>query len=327
MHERRARLASMSDEYRAIAVSAVAGAVPPQYLVDDFAALARAGRPFLNSLTSRPLPPDGVTFLIPRGTTGITATMTAEGAAFNDSNVAITDLSLTVNLITAAQEVSRTLFMRGSAVIDSVIFPDLLEALSLAGNLSALNGNGTTPQHRGVLQVGGIAAVAYTDVTPTMPEMWPKLADAVQRINSLRFMPAQAFYMHPRRWAFITSAVDTTGRPLFEFSMSAPNVVYGLGQAAAYGQIVGQLMGVPVITDASIPTNLGGGTEDVIIAARTNDFVFWEDDVMQFTFEQQPATAPGQVRLAAGQFQLFSAARYPTGIATVGGTGLIAPTF
>ena len=327
LEARRAEIAAMSPEQRAIVTSAVAGAVPPQYLVDQYAPFARAGRPFLNSLNSLPLPPEGVTFVIPRGTTGTTAAQTTEGSAFTDSNVAATDLTLTVNLTSVAQDISRTLFMRGGAVMDSIIFPDLVEALAVASNISAINGNGTAPQHRGVLQVAGISAVAYTDATPTVPELWPKLGDAVQRINSLRFMPAQVLYMHPRRWGWITSAVDTTGRPLFEFSTQAPNVVFGLGTAVEYGQVVGSLMGVPVITDASIPTNLGGGTEDIIIAARSNDFVFWEDSVMQFTFEQAPSTAPGQVRLAAGQFQLFSAARYPTGISTIGGTGLIAPTF
>lgn len=314
-------------EHRDIAVSAMAGAIPPQYLLDQFAPVARAGRPFLNSLNSMPLPPEGVSFVVPRGTTGSAAAMTAEAAGFNEQDMANTDLTLTVNLVSAQQDVSRTLFMRGGAVVDSIIFPDLLQALAVAGNVSALNGNGTAPQHRGVLNVAGISAVAYTDATPTVPEAWPKVSDAIQRINSLRFVPASVVYMHPRRWAWITAALDNSQRPMFEFSTVPPNSVVGLGVAAEYGQVVGRLQGLPVITDASIPTTLGGGTEDIIIVARSQDFVFWEDNVMTFSFEQTLTTAPGQVRLAAGQFQLFSAGRYPTGISTIGGTGLIAPTF
>ena len=89
----------------------------------------------------------------------------------------------------------------------------------------------------------------------------------------------------------------------------------------------GTLQGLPVITDASIPTTLGGGTEDVICVARSFDILYWEDDLLQFTFEQVPSTAPGQVRLAAGRFSLFTPGRYPTSISTIGGTGLAAPTF
>lgn len=315
-------------EKRDIGVAAMAGAVPPQYLVDKFAPVARAGRPFLNSLDALDLPPDGISFFIPRGTTGTGAGMTAEAAGFTEQDAANTDLTSTVNLVTAQQDISRTLFMRGGSVVDQILMKDLMAACAVAGNVSALNGNGTAPQHRGVLQVAGINAVTYTDATPTVAEAWPKFADAIQRINTLRFMPATAVYMTPRRWAFITSALDSQGRPAFEFSLTPPNSVVGLGKAAEYGQVVGTLQGLPVITDASIPANLGAGTnEDVVIIARTDDILFWEDDYMSFTFEQALPTAPGQVRIAVGQFQLFVPGRYPTSISTIGGTGFVPPAF
>jgi HK97 family phage major capsid protein len=326
--ERLNRHTEQTLERRDIAVAALAGLVPPQYLVDQYAPLARAGRPFLNSLNALPLPPEGVSFTIPRVTTGTAAAMTAEAAGWNEQDMAVTDLTSTVNLVTAQQDISRTLFMRGGPMVDQMIFGDLFQASEVALNLSALNGSGTAPQHRGILQVAGISAVTYTDASPTVGEAWPKLADAIQRINTLRFMPATAIYMHPRRWGWITAAVDSTGRPLFEFSTQRPNVVMGLGTAAEYGQVMGTLQGLPVITDGSIPTNLGAGTnEDIIFVARTADVLYWEDDLMQFTFEQTLSTAPGQVRLAAGRFSLLAAGRYPTSISTIGGTGLVPPAF
>lgn len=317
-------------EQRDIGVSAGAGLIPPQFLVDAYAPTARAGRPFLNSLQSRRLPADGVSFTVPRLTTGASAAMTAEAAVFFESDPAVTDLTRSVVLVSAAIDVSRTLFMRGGALVDDVLFPDMVEALAVAGNVSAINGDGAAAQHLGVRNIVSIEAVSYTDASPTVGEMWPKLADAVQRINALRFLPASAIFMHPRRWGSITGSVDTAGRPLFDFSRTIPAVGFGagMGDAAAYGQVVGTLMGLPVVTDASIPTNLGAGTnEDVIIVARTQDILFWESPVMSFTFEQNPSTAPGQVRLAVGQFQLFIAGRYPKSISTIGGTGLVAPTF
>lgn len=327
-NERLTRHTEQMLESRNIAVSALAGLVPPQYLVDLFAPVARAGRPFLNSLNVMPLPADGVSFVVPRGTTGAGAAMTAEAAGWNEVDMVNADVTNTVNLVTAQQDISRTLFMRGGSMIDQIIFADLFAASEVALNASAIAGSGTAPQHRGVTQVAGISAVTYTDASPTVLEAWPKLADAIQRINSLRFMPGNVVYLHPRRWGWITAATDTTGRPLFEFSTQPPNVVLGLGKAAEYGQVVGTLQGLPVVTDASIPTNLGAGTnEDVIIVARSADLMFWEDDLMQFTFEQTISTAPGEVRLAAGRFSLAIFGRYPTAISTITGTGLITPTF
>lgn len=320
-------------ETRDVTVSTFNGLVPPRYLLDQFAPLARSGQPFLNALNDRPLPADGVSLVIPRVTTGSAAAMTAEAAGFNEQDMVTTDLTVSVNLVTAQQDVSRTLFMRGGSVVDQVIFPDLLAALAVATDVSAINGNGTAPQHRGILQVAGINAVTFTSGSPTVALFWPKLADAVQRINALRFAPATAIFMHPRRWGWVASAVETTtGRPVFEFQNQPPgyatNSVIGLGVAAQYGQIVGSLMGLPVITDANIPTNLGAGTnEDIVIVARTTDVLLWDSPEMTFSFEQTMSTSPGQVRLAAGKFQAFTAGRYPAAISTIGGTGLIAPTF
>jgi HK97 family phage major capsid protein len=317
-----------SIERRDIGVSAMAGAVPPQYLLDAFAPLARAGRPFLNSLNSQPLPADGVSFIIPRGTTGAAGAMTAEAAGFNEQDMANTDLTSTVNLVTAQQDISRTLFMRGGAVVDNIIFPDLVAAAEVALDVSAINGSGTAPQHRGILNVASINAVTYTDASPAVGEIWPKLHDAIQRINANRFAPATVIYMHPRRWGWFLSAVDTTGRPVVESAQQAPQNVMGLGVAAQYGQVVGSIAGLPVVTDANIPTNLGAGTnEDIIIVARASDVLLWEGETMSFSFEQTLSTAPGQVRLAVGRFSLFAPGRYPSAISTVGGTGLVAPTF
>ena len=105
-------------------------------------------------------------------------------------------------------------------------------------------------------------------------------------------------------------------------------VPMGLGTSLGYGQIVGSLMGLPVLTDASIPITNGAGTnEDVIVVCRASDLILWEDPLMRFTFEQAPSTAPGQVRLAVGRFCLFHAGRYPLGISIISGTGLVTPSF
>lgn len=315
-------------ETRDITVSTVAGMVPPIYLVDEYAELARAGRPFANALNARPLPPEGTSFTVPRVTTGSAGAQTTEGSGWNEQDIAVTNLTRTVEMTTAQQDMSRTLFMRGGSLVDDAVFGDLMAAAEVALNVSLLNGSGTAPQHLGILQVSSINAVTYTDASPTVGELWPKLADAVQRVNSNRYMPATAWFMHPRRWGFVTAAVDTTGRPLFNFTPTPPNVVMGLGDAANYGQVVGTLMGLPVVTDANIPTNLGAGTnEDIIILARTPDILYYEDPMMQFTMEQALTTAPGQVRLAVGRFALFMAGRWPSGIATIGGTGLVTPSF
>lgn len=318
---------TLGAERRDATSSAFDGAIPPKYLLDKFAPVARAGRPFCNAIGSTPLGPDGISFTVPRGTTGTSGAMTDEAAAFSETDYDVTDLTNSVRLVTGQQDISRTVFMRGNSVVDQILFPDLIAAAETALNLSVLNGSGTAPQHRGVMQVASINAVTYTDGSPTVAEAWPKLADAIQRINSNRYAPATLIVMHPRRWGWVTSALDSQNRPLFNFQMEVPAwAATAFGEAAKYGQVVGTLQGLPVVTDASIPTNLGAGTnEDIVLVVRHFDVHLFEDSLFQLTFEQ--AIGPEKVRLAVGKFSLLIAGRYPSAISTVGGSGLVTPTF
>jgi HK97 family phage major capsid protein len=324
------RLGRYEAELRDVIGSAFTGAIPPQYLVEQFAAVVRAGSPFWNALNHSPLPPTGLSLVVPRGTTGSLGAATTEGAGFSEQDVVNVDDTITVNLFSAQQDVSRAIFQRGGAVVDQIIFPDLISAYFTALDSSLINGSGTAPAHRGVRNVSGISAVTYT-TGPSVVTLWPKLQDAIQRINALRFAGATLVLMHPRRWGWLLAGVDSSNRPVFEAAAQIPQNAMGIGDVAKYGQVVGAINGqVPVVTDANIPTNLGGGTEDVIIVMRTYDFLALEEgDGMptQFTFEQSLSTAPGQVRLAVGGFTAFHAGRYPTGISTITGSSLATPTF
>ena len=76
------------------------------------------------------------------------------------------------------------------------------------------------------------------------------------------------------------AASDSTGRPLVVPQAGNPqNAVATLG-AVASEQVVGQMHGLPVITDPSIPTNLGTGTdEDVIHVLRASDILLYESGI------------------------------------------------
>jgi hypothetical protein len=76
---------------------------------------------------------------------------------------------------------------------------------------------------------------------------------------------ADKIVMHPRRWGFFAAAVDTQNRPLFAGHGRRRFNVRWVGSEAGYG-FVGNMHGLPVYTDANIPTNLGTNTnEDRII--------------------------------------------------------------
>jgi HK97 family phage major capsid protein len=309
------RHAQIETEARDVGTAAFGALVPPQYLVDMFAPNLAAGRAFSNTVRSAPLPNTGMTLNIPRGTTATgVAVQSSEGDAVQETDFDETTLAVTVKTYAGQNTVSRQALERGSGV-DQIIFADLAEQYSVALNTANITAT---------LGTSGIGSVTYTDASPTVAEIFPKLANAVQTVNGARFMPASVIFMHPRRWGWFTAALDANSRPLI--STDVPDNTIGLGKAAGYGQVVGQLLGVPVVTDACIGTTLGAGTEDAIIVAKADDILLFENSIAPSELRiEQSGTL--QVMLAAYGYSAFTAGRYPTAICKITGTGLAAPSF
>jgi len=161
-----------------------------------------------------------------------------------------------------------------------------------------------------------------------VPELYPKLADAIQQVAANRFAPASAIVMHPRRWAWTTAALDTQTRPLVvPEANSAQNAVGVFSRPTAEGA-VGTMQGLAVFLDANIPTNLGAGTnEDRIIVARFDDDLLFESGAPTVGVYDGVLSANLQVRIMVWGYFAFTFARYPKANSIIAGTGLIAPTF
>ena len=324
-----------SIERRDIGTGAFTGLVIPQYLVNLAAEKARAGRPFANVCDSQPLPAAGMTLNISRVTTGSAAAVQAtENSAVQETDMDDTLLTVNVRTIAGQQDLSRQLLERGESGVSNLVFADLISAYHSELDRGIINDPGTSGTHLGLVATSGINSTAFTTASPTVKLLYPKLADAIQEVNATRFLPATCIVMHPRRWAFFTAAVDTTERPLVVPNASAPQNAIGTGDAASYGQVVGQLMGLPVVTDANVPTTWSAGssntsgTEDVIIVARAADLHLWEtpNAPIQARFEET-GSASLTVKLVAYGYSAFTAGRYPTAVSLISGTGLVAPTF
>jgi len=52
--------------------------------------------------------------------------------------------------------------------------------------------------------------IAYTDASPTAAELWPKLFDAIQQVQTNHFGGVSHFVMHPRRFWWLASNVGTS---------------------------------------------------------------------------------------------------------------------
>lgn len=300
--------------------------VPPLWAMEKFVDLARAGRAYANVVTSEALPGGTDSINIPKVASGTsTAIQDGDNTGVSETDMDDTSVAAPVRTVAGQQDVAIQLLDQSPINFDEVIFRDLFADYATKVDVQVISGTGANGQVLGTRLTPSIETV--TAGTATITSVYAKLADAVQRVHTLRFQAPTVIMMHPRRWAWFLAAVDTTGRPLVPPNANSPmNAVATLGEVASQ-QVVGQLHGLPVVTDPSLPTNLGAGTnEDVIHVLRASDLLLWESGIRSRVL---PEVGSGTLttRLQVYGYIAFSAARYPKSVVEVGGAGLIAPTF
>jgi HK97 family phage major capsid protein len=319
-----------SIERRDVDTTNFTGLVVPQYLVDLAAPFARAGRPTADFATNKhALPAAGMTLNISRMTTGTsTAVQVTQNDAVSETDSDDTLLTINVRTIAGQQDVSRQAIERGTGV-DSFIIQDLIRSWHTTLDSQILNGAGTSGTIKGLRASGG-NAITFTATTPTVALLYPKLADAVQQIQSNAFISPTHWIMHPRRLAFLLAATDTTGRPLVvPTANGAMNPVAAGNGAVAYGNSGYSLMGLPIIADASVGTTYGAATnQDEIYCVSAPEFHLWEQPGAPFALQFDATGADKlQIKSVIYGFAAASAERYPLAASIISGTGLVAPTF
>ena len=311
-------------EKRDVTSANFAGLVVPQFLTDLAAPFARAGRPFMDASRKHALPGNGLTLSISKVTTGSATAVQTEGSAVQETNMDDTKLDISVVTVAGQQNVSRQALERGTG-IDSLVMADLVSAYHT--QLDALNvTTSATSLTNTITQV-----ITYTDASPTVSELYPKILDGVQRIQTNYFGGPNFILMHPRRLAYILAAVDNAGRPLAVPTQNGPQNAIGVGSGSVvYGNSGYTIAGLPVITDANvITTNGAGANEDVIIIGNTQESHLWETAggaPFMLRFEDVKS-AELEVKMVVYGYSAYTANRYPNAFALIGGTGLVTPTF
>lgn len=314
--------------YADLSTTAGAGGefVPPAHLQERWAELARAGRPFANAIPSLGAPPN-FSFTLPKLATGATTGVQAtQNSAVSETDATSANVTFTVATIAGLQDLSLQSVDFSTPGLDEVLAADLASDYATKLDAQLLFGTAAGGQVQGVFTNSNINSVTYTDATPTVPELYPKISDAIQRIHTSRFMAPDAIFMHPRRWAFFLSSLDTQNRPLI--TPYAPANAIARFDAVAPENIVGNLQGLTVFVDSSIPTTLGAGTnEDEILVTRLADHVFYETPTPFVRVFEDIGSANLTVRIRVHGYIAYSSDRFGKAHSKITGTGFTAPTF
>jgi len=347
-------------EGRAMGSGSTAGGsfLPPLYFGDLYAEFKRARRVTSRLVQNRPLTERGNSISIPRlkaassgdtTTATLTAAQTADNATLANQDATTDTITVPVCTVAGYADLSRQIIERSDPGFDEIILTDLLKDYNKKVNFYVVTGSGSSGQPKGFLNDSNIISISYTDGTPTVGELYPKLLDAVRQIEENVFQPAVAFVMTARRWAWFLAALDSSGRPLVVPNQNGPynalameSPVYGAfgdNTGAGYqsrqqdNRIMvapaGWIVGYPVFVDETLPKTNGTGTnEDVILTGAFEEDILWEDAAgpRNFQFEGVLSSTAG-VRLEVFGYMAFTSERYPKANAKIIGTGLVAPTF
>lgn len=322
MQEERAERGELIE--RAAGTSAFSGLVVPQYLVDEFAPLARSGRPFADASRHHDLPATGMTVEIGKMTTGTSVDdQSAENATASEQDADDTLISVPIDTAAGSQTLSRQSVERGAGVEDTIV-EDLVRAFMSNLDTKILN-----RASRGLAAVA--TAITYTSGSPAATELYPKLiggAAAVEGALLDQGLGDTIAFMHSRRWYWLQTQLTNTW-PMF----GQPGVAAQLGganYAERYGAGFRGVLpnGTPVVVDNNIVTNLGTGTnQDEIYFGAQSELHLWEDPSapMLIRAEQTNAKKLGIDLVVYGYYAFLANRRAHAQKIT--GTGLVAPTF
>lgn len=298
--------------------------VPPLWLQSEWVRLPRAGRPAAQAIQNRPLPPGTDSINLPKLTTGTAMGVQTEAGTVTSQAIVTASVTAALQTMAGQIDVSQQLVDRSNPTVDSILFDDLTLAYDSKIDNAVLNS--TVTNGKGLLQLTGINAVTYTDSSATVAELYPYLGSAEQAIATAIFMAPDLWIMHPRRWYWLATQVDTTGRPLVVPAGAPGFNAAALQDRVAAEAVVGMLAGLPVVIDSQIPTTGGVSTnQDQIIGLRSNLPILFEDSSPRLRAHEQVLDGTLQVRLQLYNYFALLPGRLPTAISAISGTGLTNP--
>jgi HK97 family phage major capsid protein len=326
-----ARMSGLSQ--RALSNVAGAGAEfsPPKWIVEEWASVSRAAAPLKGLVTEIPLPPSTLELFLPRFVTAAgVVPMQAENVNAPDDFGTTDQLKATVATFTGDALCSQQLFDRGGMFADEIMSRDFSEAYAESLQQQLISGTGLNGQLLGLLNVPtpadgvpGPRLVTFTSATPSPSELILALAKCAGQISGMRKRPPSLALMRGSRYFWTVGSTDGSGNE----PVMRPGT--GLTPTEVDTGPYGPLAGLPIYHDNELPNELGTGkNQDVAVLVRAADVLLLEDPLGPRFTAYTESNAAGQLSVVLNWRHYASAFtnRYPSGIGSVQGTGLVVPS-
>lgn len=301
--------------------------VPPQYWqqgLAEFRIAAAKVRPLVTTIQGI----NSNLVFIPRET-GISAVgWVAENAAKPATDQTFGQISVPIFVLAGISKVPNQLLEDSSPAVDQIVRLDLGRETGQAEDIAMLAGTGNG-QPTGILNTTGVLTVAYVAGNSGIADA---INAAIVAVQSNYFGDPSAVMAHPRNAGVARGAKDSQGRYIFTPNFTMPMAVQSgaepafLGGASQQPGPVGTIWGLPLISDANVPTNYSGttqgaGNESPIIVGKFDEawlfersgFVMDVSNEAGTSFESNQTWFRGEERLG------FTAARQPAAFCYITG--------
>lgn len=270
------------------------GVIPPKWMTEEFALIARQQRKVANAVRNIPLA-DAAPLSLPKQTAGTDANV-LEQSAENDS-VADGDLwdsavdTVSPKATAGAQFVSRQMLDSSNPAVDALIFDDLISSYNLKVEKKVCSAL-ITASSTAVTSATYATESAWTagldsDAATAVDEAIIDLAIAVR---SARKLPADVLIVAVGRYGSLLKLKDASGRPMIPAGSAGPQNVVGLGDVAVDGFLTSanlSILATDGLTGASYPESF--------IVARAADTILFESPMLRFRYEEP--SGPETIRL------------------------------
>ncbi|HUB74020.1 MAG TPA: hypothetical protein VL979_08295 [Solirubrobacteraceae bacterium] len=283
--------------------------LPPQYIMDEAIGIARASRPFVNTLKQRPLPAEGMSLYVAKmkqlegGPKAGVQKPLEEGT---EESAKTENEESQIATIDANQVLARQLLERGGAAIDAALIPSLTEEIHSKADEQALFGKGSEANRelRGLYEAEKEAInKPEWNSEATIKGFYKVLAYCRWYAMTKRKRPATHLYVPPAVLVMIEEYADEQKRPLILPRMFTtvdaaqyddPSADYDIG--APIGK-VGNLL---IVEEANIPgTFLASKKSYGMAVGRAADIAWYEAPVVLKVHEDTSLTKELAVRVQA----------------------------
>lgn len=327
-------------EYRALGNTNATGGsggefAPPAYLLEEWIPLARPGRVTADLFNRMDVPPGKSSVNLPKIQTGTTvALQTTQNSSLSQTDLTTAYVTTGFGTVGGKQVVSQQLIDQSGIDFDSVIAGDLMGAWgqNIGTNVisGAGTGNSTNSVVNGLINASIPAAnqITFTSGSPTAALFYSKAAGALSAFATNRFADPTHWLMHPRRWFWLLAQTDSAGRPLVvPIAAQAYNPMGNQETPGKVAGVVGSFLGLPVVVDPLLPTNVGAGTnQDNVYLIKADDLWFFESPPQMEVFRETYSDSLGVLyRLHSYIGTILNRQAYS--LAVISGSGLVAPSF